>query len=146
MNIANRPSDMSRLSVACVVDGSFAFAEHWTAVINYISPLLQYIAAQASASSGSQASKSVPEILQSCQIATIVYGSESGRRTSPLLSRQHFVNPQVAFRQLKEECELGIGSSSSANSRGMATLEAMVCALEVGRQFGQFGSDFLIFM
>lgn len=133
-NTPAKAADVSRLSLVCVVDGSFSFAEHWTTVVAYIPPFLQHIAAQAISSSSSQPQKTIPETLQTCQIAIIVYGADTNR-SCPLITRQHFINPQIAVRQLKEENELGIGSSSSADSRGMATLDALVSALEVSGPF-----------
>lgn len=126
------PVDLPKMSVACVIDGSVNFAEHWSTMFTYIPTFLQMLAGQVLASLGPNSGRSVADILPSCHLAVVVYGSEADHSNgSPINTRLHFTVPQTALRLMKEETELGIGHSYSLDNRGMATLEALVTALEV---------------
>lgn len=55
-------------------------------------------------------------------------------RPTPLLEKRFFVPVQPLTKELREEpSKLGIGQTGSGGSRGMAALEGLVAAIEVGR-------------
>ena len=55
-------------------------------------------------------------------------------RPTPLLAKRFFVPVQSITKELREEPgNLGIGHTGSESSRGMAALEGLVAAIEVGQ-------------
>lgn len=126
------PLDLPKMSVACVIDGSVSFVEHWEKMITYFPSIIQLFTTQVLSSLGPNSGRSPSEILPNCQLAVVVYGSEANHTNgSPISARLHFTAPQAALKLMKEETDLGIGHSYSIDNRGMATLEALVTALEV---------------
>lgn len=66
-------------------------------------------------------------------MAFVTYGL-SDTRPTPLLTKRFFVPLQTVHKEIREQASnLGIGQTSSGGGRGMAALEGLVAAVEVGR-------------
>lgn len=65
-------------------------------------------------------------------MAFVTYAT-ADTRPSPLLCKRFFTDYQPVAREMKDAPDkLGIGSTNSGGTRGMAALEGLVAAIEVG--------------
>lgn len=102
--------------VAILVDSSAALAGQWPLVLrDYIYPMFSRLV----------------ENQSQLQIAFVTYAL-SNTVPSPVVAKRYFSLPSQASKELKEEPgRLGLGSTSTGGSVGMAVLEGYAAALEV---------------
>jgi hypothetical protein len=125
----NQPQDGLGLAIVIVIDASVTIAEQWhSLILPYLSSILRRLAEVPLITP----TRPVGEIINQFQVAVVSYGMQN-IRPSPIIRTTYFVHPHLITKQLRDEPDrdLGLGKSPDGGDTGMATLDALVAALEV---------------
>ncbi|GLB37118.1 hypothetical protein LshimejAT787_0401690 [Lyophyllum shimeji] len=106
------------IAVAFVVESSLTVANDWVRIImDYVSPMLRRLT----------------EMNPGCKprMGFVTYAM-ADTLPSPILCKRFFTDFQLVTKEMKDApMNLGIGTTNSGGSRGMAALEGLVAAIEV---------------
>jgi len=112
-------AETTTVAIALVVDSSFSTLQHWAnLLIRYVSPIIKRV------------SESYPATPYS--LAFVTYGPADAV-PSPILCRKFFQDSPTVIKGMREDPtkSFSLGSTNAGGSKGMATLEGLVAAVEV---------------
>ncbi|THV02757.1 hypothetical protein K435DRAFT_962742 [Dendrothele bispora CBS 962.96] len=107
------------IAIAFVVDSSFSIFTNWNNILHrYVSPLIKRV------------TESYPSTPYS--LAFVTYGP-SDAVPSPILCKKFFQESSTVAKHMREEPmkAFALGSTNTGGSKGMATLEGLVAAVEM---------------
>ncbi|KAG6896466.1 hypothetical protein C0992_008054, partial [Termitomyces sp. T32_za158] len=120
-NAAPHPANVE-IAIAFVVESSLTVYSDWHRILgDYVSPMLRRLF------------ESIPTPKR--RLAFITYAT-ADTVPSPLLCKRFFLDSQPVTTEMRDSpASLGIGSTNSGGSRGMAALEGLVAAIELFEVF-----------